>query len=301
MSEDSFDKKNLIISFSGGMTSAYMAKWILENWKDEYEIIVVFANTGKEREETLDFANKCDVEFGFNCVWIEAITNMQRGKGVSAKVVDYHTASRNGEPFEMMIQKHGIPSVKSPHCTRELKKYAIKAYAKQIGWKGYYTAIGIRVDEIDRISPSANKERFLYPLVSPYPTRRNDINKFWHQQKFTLELKSYEGNCDLCFKKSYRKLMTLVNEKPELIKYWQEMEDRYNSFIPEGKKHSKVLKPPINFFRQNKSIADIVEMAKQPFELAVDESIYKPTYRQKSLFDFELDISNGCTESCDIF
>ena len=79
------------------------------------------------------------------------------------------------------------------------------------------------------------------------------------------------------------------------------MENRYNSFSPEGKKHSKVLKPPINFFRQNKSIADILEMAKKPFELAVDESIYKPEYKQKSLFGENLDISNGCTESCEVF
>lgn len=295
------NKKKLIVSFSAGMTSAYMTKWIFENWQDKFEIIVIFANTGKEREETLEFAHKCDVEFGFNTVWIEAITNMERGKGGTAKVVDYYTASRNGEPFEMMIKKYGIPNVKTPHCTRELKARPIKAYARQIGWKEYYTAIGIRVDEIDRVSSSAKKEKFLYPLVSPHPTRKNDVNKFWEQQKFTLELKSYEGNCDLCFKKSFRKLMTLVKEKPELIKYWKEMESKYNLFIPEGKRHNKNLKPPINFFRQNKSINEIIEMSKNNFELAVDESIYKPEYKQKLLFESRLDLSNGCTESCEVF
>ena len=292
----------LLISFSGGRTSAFMTKWILDNWKDKYQIIVVFANTGKEFPETLDFVEKCDKYFGFNLIWVEAITNPEYRKGVRAKIVDYKTASRNGEPFEAMIAKHGMPSVKSPHCTRELKKYAIQAYARSIGWKHYYTAIGIRVDEIDRVSPDAKKQRFVYPLVSDIPTRKNDINKFWSEQPFDLELKTYEGNCDLCFKKSFRKLMTIVNETPETITWWAEMERKYSDFIPLSRRHNPLMKPPINCFRQNKSILDIVEMAKQPFEVAIDESQYRPEYKQASLFDLcELDISNGCVESCEVF
>lgn len=293
------EKEKLLISFSGGRTSAFMTKWCLDNFKDKYEMLVVFANTGKEFNETLDFVEKCDKYFGFNCIWVEAITNPEHRKGTRAKVVDYKTASRNGEPFEDMIAKHGMPSVRSPHCTRELKKHTIYSYAKSIGWKQWYTAIGIRIDEIDRVSPNSKKERFIYPLVSNIPTRKNDINKFWSEQSFDLELKTYEGNCDLCFKKSFRKLMTLVKERPETIIWWSGIEFKFHDFIPDGKKHNKLLIPPINCFRQNKSIWDIVEMAKHPFELAIDESKYKPEYKQQSLFD--LDISNGCTESCEVF
>jgi hypothetical protein len=295
-------KQKLLISFSGGRTSAFMTWWLLNVWPDRHnwDIIVVFANTGRERSETLNFIKQCSVYFNFNCVWVEAITNPEHGKGTRAKIVDYTTASRNGEPFEAMIAKHGIPSIGSPHCTREMKKNTIYAYARSIGWKRYWTAIGIRVDEIDRVAADAEKKRFLYPLVSN-GTRKIDVNKFWSKQPFDLQLKSYEGNCDLCFKKSLRKLMTIVNETQWTVDWWKEMEEKYSYFIPESKRHNKSIIPPLHSFRSNKSILDIVNMAKNDFSPAVDDSKYKPEYEQADLWGIPLDQANGCSESCEVF
>ena len=144
----------LLISFSGGETSALMAKLIRARWHNRYaEIITVFSNTGQENEETLQFVDRCDREFGLNVVWIEAVTNPERGQGVKARVVDLATADRSGAAFEAMIAKHGIPGPGFIHCTRELKERPITAYARSIGWGAgtYDTAIGIRIDEIDRM------------------------------------------------------------------------------------------------------------------------------------------------------
>src|SRR5690606_2539766 len=110
-------KKRLLVSFSGGETSAFMAQWLWQHKKDEYKMIFVFANTGQENEETLEFVEACSKEFGFPVVWIEAVTNQKNGVGQSFKVVDFKTACRKGSPFEAVISKHGIPNTETPHCT----------------------------------------------------------------------------------------------------------------------------------------------------------------------------------------
>ena len=219
-------KPKLLISFSGGESSAFMTQWLINNKNGQFEIIVVFANTGEENEETLEFIQKCDDYFSIGVIWIEAITNPQYGKGVSAKVVDFETASRDGEPFEMAIAKHGIPNRTRIWCTRELKERAIGAYLRSINWKDYYTAIGIRKDEIDRISKNWESRKFIYPLISYQfcPATKPMINRFWSQMPFRIELKGYEDNCKVCWKKSLRKLLTIAKHTPDRFRNFEKWE-----------------------------------------------------------------------------
>lgn len=282
----------LLISFSGGETSALMTKLILERMSDEYnEIVTVFANTGQENEETLRFVDQCDKAFGFNVAWIEAVTSPERGVGPRFKVVDFETAARNGEPFEQVIRKHGIPGPGMPHCSRELKGRPIKRWAREHGWLSgtYELAIGIRTDEIDRMSPNAKAERIIYPLVSRFPHTKPKVNEFWRRQPFRLQLKGYQGNCKWCWKKSLRKHLTIITETPEAYEFPERMERLYPTT---GPGHTG---EPKRFFRDNRTVADLRAMAAtERFAPADDDA----RQYQPDLLDADLDICGS--ESCEV-
>jgi hypothetical protein len=294
-------KKKLRISFSGGRTSAMMTKYLLENFQDKYEMIVCFANTGKEREETLEFVDKCDKEFGFNVIWIEAIKDYNYIETPTFKIVDFKTASRNGEPFEWLISSGGLVNQNRPKCTNILKTIPLEKYTKSLGWKKYYTALGIRTDEPQRLNRErAKKERLIY-FADIVSVSKSDVNLFWSKQSFDLNLKSYEGNCDLCFKKGLRKLMTITKENPKLADWWREMEIKYGNFIPERYQHNEKLKAPLRFFRDNMTIDEIIEESKFDFEMSKDESNDIDKFKQMQLWDSYLDSNGGCTESCEVY
>lgn len=217
-------KKKLIISFSGGRTSAYMTWWLLNKWEDRHnwEIIVVFANTGKEVEGTLFFVDECAAEWGINIIWVEAkckdengITFSDKGWKVKHKIVTYETASRKGEPFEEMISVLGIPSSEVPFCSKQLKKYAIESYAREIEWTDYFVAIGLRIDEPARISENRFKTNIIMPFVDLHPTSNIEVIIWWLKQSFNLDIHPDDGNCDNCWKKDDARLARNMIRKPK--------------------------------------------------------------------------------------
>lgn len=273
------DKKNILISFSGGRTSAFMAKFIQENPKySNYNKLFIFANTGRENEKTLEFVHKCDVEFGLNLVWVEAVVDHRPKKGTTYKVVSFETANRSGSVFEEVVVKYGLPSKLYRHCTRELKEAPIHKYAKDFFKSNdYVSAIGIRADEKHRIGSDPSK---IYPL-SELNIDETFIRTWWDRQKFNLELKDYEGNCDLCFLKSVRKKLTLIYENPSIAEWWSNIEQKY----------SQEQQPIFDVYR-NLSISDLVEMAKKPFQKQLDKHELRSS--QHSMFDIDLDVEFDC-------
>lgn len=280
----------LHIAFSGGETSGYMTKWLLNNKiKDFTDIKIVFANTGQEREETLSFVDRCDKEWGLNVVWVEAVVRKGKGHGTIHKIVNFDTASRNGEPFEAVIAKYGIPNQTWNLCSRELKQVTVRSYLRSIGWKkrDYVSALGIRRDEIHRISANMVRDRLIYPLVEDNPVDKQFIKNWWAMQSFHLGLKEHQGNCTWCWKKSKRKLLTLAKEDPSIFDFPMRMEERYGHIGHE--------KDPRVFFRGRTSTVQLLEESKKPFVKFEEKPV------QINMFDEYLDSPGGCSESCDGF
>jgi 7-cyano-7-deazaguanine synthase in queuosine biosynthesis len=269
-------KKKLLVSVSGGETSLFMAIWLWLHKQDEYEMIFVFANTGQENEETLLFLKRCAEHFGITIIWIECDVKDGKGNGTRFTVTDFENAKRNGEPFEQVIKKYGIPNTSFLHCTRELKMNPIKAYAKSVwGKEKYYLAIGIRIDEFDRMNPNKDKLRIIYPLIAKemHPMSKQMINFYWKQQPFRLELKGYQGNCITCYKKSDKKLFQIAKENPKAFEFFDRMEKQYGN----GQQ----------IFRRNRTTEMILEESKNWNGSVKDDSENEPT-----LFD---------NESCEVF
>jgi hypothetical protein len=292
--------KNLLVSFSGGETSAFMGQWLKNNYKRYgYEnIVFVFANTGLENEQTLEFVERCDKHFEFDMQWVEAKIIHEYKKGTRFDFTDFKNASRNGEPFEQMISKYGIPNQANPQCTRELKGAPIAAFGKEwFNSESYHTAIGIRKDEMDRMNDKAKQMGFIYPLISSkmIPTSKPIINIYWRSMPFRLELKGYQGNCATCWKKADKKLYKIAQENPKAFEFMDRMEQKYGDFFPlqrieKWQIEGKELPKNITFFRNNRSAKQILAEAK----------VWKGIVRNDAdQYAYQLDLLGG--ESCEVF
>jgi hypothetical protein len=271
------NKKLLVCTFSGGRTSAFRGLLLREypKYKD-FDKVYIFANTGKEFPETLDFVNKCDKEWNLNVVWLEADVQIQKGAGTTYKIVDYETANRTGKPFEAMLSKYPLPNNIASNCTRELKQRPIGKYVKSLGYDEIFTAMGIRWDERHRVSNTAKRDNVIYPLIYDLKVDYKFIRTWWNSQPFDLELKDYEGNCDLCFKKSLKKRLTIIKQRPKVAEWWLNMENQFGSeSIPRFD------------LRTNVSIRQLVKMAKRPFTQAKD--LHELDQQQCDLFEYETD------------
>ena len=290
-------KPKLAISFSGGRTSAVMTKLCVDKFSETHDIAITFANTGSEHENTLKFVDQCDNHFGWNVVWVEAVVNPEKGQGIRHKVVTFETAARNGEPLEADFAKHGLPGPGWLHCTRDTKELPIKDYLKSVlGWKwgDFWIAIGIRADEMDRVSQNREKLKFVYPLVDA-GWAKEDVKQECASWPFDLDLKGeHYGNCTWCWKKSLRKHLTLAKESPEVFDFPRRMEKKYSNITAPNDPNSSR-----QMFRGNMTTVDIIEMARtKDFEPYAD--IDQTQMFSQANYDVFLDTGSACGESCEI-
>lgn len=226
---------NVQISFSGGRTSAFMLHQILEanGGIPEDRVHVMFQNTGREMDQTLEFVEEVGRRWGVMITWTE-----YRASAPFFEVVGFQGASRKGEPFDALIdKKQYLPNQQSRFCTQELKIRTAKRYLRSIGWSRWTAAVGIRADEPRRIfdaegKPKVVKDRWTnwHPLFAAGVTKQI-VGAFWEKQPFDLRLPNIKGNCwlgncDGCFLKSERSQAVLARDFPDRHAWWESAEAR---------------------------------------------------------------------------
>lgn len=220
-----------LISFSGGRTSAYMLYQILDAYNGNLpdNVHVAFANTGREREETLRFVHDCATHWSVRVRWLEFLS-----RKVSLPIderfaeVGFNSASRGGEPFEALIRcKQHTPNAVARWCTQELKVRVMKWFMQSQGHANWTNVIGLRHDERHRVAKSRkpNKEYWSNALpLDDAKVSNRDVRAFWDTQPFDLQLLPFEGNCDGCFLKARPKLWEIERTAPGTLQWWSDME-----------------------------------------------------------------------------
>ena len=284
-----------VISFSGGQTSGYMLwreiqKVGVESFEKNYRVI--FENTGREHDKTLEFVHRVETEWGIPVKWLEYTrrpageiplekvpegrkqTNLRKKQEAGErdhwfKEVNFETASRIGKdgPFDELLEwANVLPNVRTRSCSVQLKVRTRDRYLRSIGVGKFNAFIGIRADEEDRAwEIMANIDQYenpKFPLLEAGITKQ-DVDAFWDSQKFKLEIPNFMGNCDLCFLKAKWKLVRIAKDNPEWLKWWMDWEDSFKATCTSGA-----------VFRSGQSFKDIHMMATHPelpFETGLDD------------------------------
>jgi hypothetical protein len=261
--------KNILVTVSGGRSSAMMAYHIHTSEKyQDYEKAYVFANTGMERPETIEFLKNIESVWGIPLTLIEGTYSNVMGVGVGYKIVDWDSIDMKAKVFEECIMHmnkgdySGLPSQTAPYCSDRMKTVPCEKFANDIlGKKQYLKAIGFRREDMPkRISwPEIKEEKTrIFPLLTDFdePIGLSELDSWWKKQPFQLEINSKFGNCELCWKKSDKNLVDIIRNGTRFVQWWEDMEEKYGN-TP---------------FRGKKSIADFVAMANQPNTLSIDFS-----------------------------
>jgi 3'-phosphoadenosine 5'-phosphosulfate sulfotransferase (PAPS reductase)/FAD synthetase len=224
-----------LISFSGGRTSGYMLWRILQAHGGTLpdDVHVCFANTGKEREETLRFVHECGTRWGVRVRWLEFVTDLRRvGAAGRFEEVGYNSASRDGEPLSRLIARKQslFSTMRGRWCTQHCKVGVLHDFMQTQGYAGgeYVETIGFRADERDRVYEMPRRalnagRRFAFPLAEA-GVRKGDVLRWWEKQTFDLMIPRGSGNCDHCPFVSEKSRIARARLNPEGLDWWEKHE-----------------------------------------------------------------------------
>jgi hypothetical protein len=223
-----------VISFSGGRTSGYMLRRVLDSGLQP-DVHVLFADTGRERDETYQFVRECEEQWSVPIHWVK----------------------RPGYFTQLITDRRTLPNPAQRWCTQELKIRPMRDWMVARGYEHWLSVVGIRADEPRRIAKmreanEARKERWevVLPLADA-GVMLADVTGFWRAQPFDLRLRPWEGNCTICFLKHVAKRERIAKDRPDLLAWWVEQERRTGQFFRLSEPDYATLPRIGNFFDQD--------------------------------------------------
>ena len=283
-----------VVSFSGGQTSGYMLRRLLDTEPDfAKRFRVIFCNTGKEHDATLDFVHDVESKWGIKVTWLEYTRipardidpllvpeGRKRANLLKAAEADegahwfrevrWETAARRFDsmtPFdEMLGWAAALPNVRGRSCSAFLKQRTIQRYLQAIGIGAYNAFIGIRHDEAHRaLEIVANcddkNETPRFPLIDAKITKAH-VDGFWEGHAFKLNIPNHMGNCDFCFLKARWKREAMARKDPQGAQWWADWEAKFSA---------KGVTGDGAVFRKGQSYDALIHAAGQPELLLGDE------------------------------
>lgn len=225
-----------LIAVSGGRTSAYMLRRVLDAYDGTLPqgVVAAFCNTGLEHNLTLDFVHECETRWGVHIHWLE----FDRTAENLTRIVDYQTASRDGRPMREIIATRPTAHLFNPvsrYCSvtakaRRMQKLMHKVY----GFDWWHATIGLRADEPGRVERARardgiDRQRNCLPLADAGITKEM-IADYWRSSAFDLQLPNVGGvtpmgNCVMCPMKARAKLINGLRVMPEAADWWIGAED----------------------------------------------------------------------------
>jgi hypothetical protein len=205
MSEKPAQKLVRVFNFSGGKTSAFMTI----KYRQPGDL-VIFCDTGREHPKTYKF-----------------IDDFERFENIPVIRLRYYNEEK---PFKALLERKKykvIPNRVKRFCTDELKIKVCKRYLRSIGIRTFENFIGFRSDEEFRVVRRKYKFK---KVIDRFPLFEDgidkiQINEYWKNKPYNLEIPSILGNCTLCFMKGKNALISILTLYPELADEWIADED----------------------------------------------------------------------------
>lgn len=264
---------NLVVLVSGGRSSAMTAFTIHNSPKyKDYNKLYLFINTSMERSETFDFLLKIRDIWGIPLHFVEGVYSNEIGVGVKSKEVDFENLKMDGSIFSSAIEQvnkithFGVPNQSTPYCSDYLKKRVTHDFCRNyFGTTKFIKAIGYRKEDMPkRITLKELKEEpsVICPLLTDFevPIGQLELNTFFDTQPFKLNLHSRLTNCELCWKKSRKNLIEVLQDKPRFIEWVRNEEKKWGN----------------SFFRDNLTIDDLVNIAESGVQTSLFEDNHDP-------------------------